>query len=366
MRHRIMYVMNVDWDWAKQRPHFIAQYLSRLNDVDVLYPHSWKRKYLARNGREGIRLYPFFRIPFGGRFTYIRRLNVLLIRAVAGLFLKWRRPDIVWISSPELFEYLPKNLSGKLVYDCMDDVLAFPSNEPRRHSLAALERKLVGASSCIFCSSKNLSEKLAARAGHPEKCIIVHNAFEPSAFLERPPNIKSERAVGTHILGYVGTISSWFDFEVLIKIVDEFDSVEVHLLGPIENLGVGLPQHERIKYLGAVRHEDIQARVSGFDVLMMPFQVTELVQSVDPVKLYEYVFLDKPIVSVRYKEIERFSDFVDFYTSYEELASILDRYLRDDFRKKYSDDERRKFISSNTWSSRVGVIQDKLVEVVVS
>lgn len=356
--------MNVDWDWAKQRPHFIAQYLSRLNDVDVLYPYSWRRKCLAKNAREGIRLYPFFRLPFGGRFTWIRRLNVLLFRAMASLFLRWRRPDVVWMSSPELFEYLPKKFPGKLVYDCMDDVLAFPSNEPRRHSLDTLERELVGASTCIFCSSTNLREKLAARAGYPEKYIVVHNAFEPSAFLDSPQNIKLGKAVGTHILGYVGTISSWFDFGALTKIVDEFDSVEIHLLGPIENPGVALPQHERIKYLGAIRHEDIQARVSGFDALMMPFQVTELVKSVDPVKLYEYVFFDKPIVSVKYREIERFSDFVDFYTDYEELAAILNRYLSDDFRKKYSDDKRQKFIASNTWCSRVRVIQDKLAEAV--
>jgi len=122
-----------------------------------------------------------------------------------------------------------------------------------------------------------------------------------------------------------------------------------------------LPQHERIKYLGAVRHEDIHARVSGFDALMMPFQVTELIQSVDPVKLYEYIYFDKPIVSVSYPEIERFSDFVDFYTDHSGLALIINRYLSEGFRKKYSDNERLQFISSSTWSDRVSQIQESLM-----
>ncbi len=360
MRHRIMYIMIVDWGWAKQRPHFLAQHLSRSHDVIVIYPYAWRRGHLADNDRDGVRLYPFFRFPFGGRLALIGKLNVGLLRMMAKIFLKWHRPDIVWISSPELYEYLPKHLPARLIYDCMDDVLAFPRNAPRRDLLAASEKELIDACSHVFCSSGNLRDKLIVRAGHPEKYFIVHNAFEPSAFSATSGKAGMKKKDGRYVLGYVGTISSWLDFEALIKIVDAFPSVEIHLIGPVENLGMARPRHERIKYLGAVRHGDIQTLVSGFAALLMPFQVNELVQSVDPVKLYEYVFFNKPIISVRYPEIERFSGFVDFYTGHEELMSIIGRYLADGFRKKYSDDDRLKFITSNTWSDRVGRIEEIL------
>jgi hypothetical protein len=32
---------------------------------------------------------------------------------MASVFLRWHRPDIVWISSLELFEYLAKKLNGR-------------------------------------------------------------------------------------------------------------------------------------------------------------------------------------------------------------------------------------------------------------
>ena len=48
------------------------------------------------------------------------------------------------------------------------------------------------------------------------------------------------------MLGYVGTISSWFDFDALIKVVNEFTSIEIYLIGPTENLGLNLPQHEAL------------------------------------------------------------------------------------------------------------------------
>lgn len=360
MRFRIVYIMNVDWDWAKQRPHFLAQHLSRLHEVLVIYPYAWKRSHLANNDRDGVRLNPFFRLPFGGRFNLIAKLNIFLLRMKAKIFLKWYRPDIVWISSPELFEYLPKHLSARLIYDCMDDVLAFPRNASRRNLLATSERELINACSHVLCSSGNLCDKLIARAGHPEKYSIVHNAFEASAFSEASGSAGMRQKKGQYVLGYVGTISSWLDFEALDKIVDAFPSVEIRLIGPIENLGIDRPLHDRIKYHGAVRHGDIQAIVSGFDALLMPFQITELIQSVDPIKLYEYIYFNKPIISVRYPEIERFSYFVDFYSNHEELLSILGQYLSHEFRKKYSDNERLKFIASNTWSARIDQIENIL------
>lgn len=361
MRQRIVYIMNVDWDWVKQRPHFLAQHLSRSHDVVVLYPYFWRRNHLVKNERDGVRLYPFFRFPFSGRSAFIVKLNIYLLRMMASAYLKWRQPDIVWISSPELFEYLPKRLSTRLIYDCMDDVLAFPSNASRRDLLAANEKELINACSHVFCSSGSLRDKLCARAGHPERYTVVNNAFEPSAFLYLSANAETKKKEGPFVLGYVGTISSWIDFDAMNEIVNAFPSVEIHLMGPIENLGMLAPQHDRIIYLGAVGHGDLQMRVGEFDALMMPFHVTELIQSVDPVKLYEYVFFNKPIVSVRYPEIERFSDFVDFYTNYEELISIINRYLSGDFKKKYSENERVQFIASNTWSNRVNSIEGKLI-----
>lgn len=353
MHHRIVYIMNVDWDWVKQRPHFLALQLSKSNHVTILYPFAVRRAHLVKNGREGLRLYPIFRIPFGGRFVLVQKINSFVLRIIANVFLKWSRPDIIWISSPELFELLPKRRTAKLVYDCMDDVLAFPTNAHRKRTLEASERELVRSCAHVFCSSANLRDKLIERAGCHEKYTTVHNAFEPSSFSDCAALPEVKTSPEKYMLGYVGTISSWLDFEALVKVVDEFPSVEIRLFGPIDNLEGGRPEHKRIKFQGALNHKDIRGHIHGVDALIMPFKVTDLVQSVDPVKLYEYIFFDKPIISVRYLEIERFAEFLDFYTGHEELIRILDQYLSDGFKKKkYSDEQRSEFIKSNTWSRR--------------
>ena len=46
--------------------------------------------------------------------------------------------------------------------------------------------------------------------------------------------------------------------------------------------------------------------------MIMPFKLNELVKSVDPVKLYEYINYNKPIISIFYQEIKRYSQLCGF------------------------------------------------------
>ena len=83
MRRYIVYFMNVDWDWAKQRPHFIAEHLSDSHDVIILYPFSWRRSQLNANPKSHLSIFPFFRIPFGGKSSFVRGFNLFLLKVMA-------------------------------------------------------------------------------------------------------------------------------------------------------------------------------------------------------------------------------------------------------------------------------------------
>jgi teichuronic acid biosynthesis glycosyltransferase TuaH len=80
----------------------------------------------------------------------------------------------------------------------------------------------------------------------------------------------------------------------------------------------------------------------------MPFVVDDLVRSVNPVKIYEYIYFDKPILSIYYPGLERFKKFIDFYINKEECVSIIEKCLISST-KKYSAFEREIFFLENTW-----------------
>ena len=111
-------------------------------------------------------------------------------------------------------------------------------------------------------------------------------------------------------------------------------------------------KQERLYYEGVVEHKELYNRIREYDCLVMPFQVNEIVLSVDPVKLYEYISFGKCIISVFYPEIERFGDFVYFYRTAEEYSALLEELTRSGFPPKYSAGQQKEFLSENTWDSR--------------
>ena len=55
--------------------------------------------------------------------------------------------------------------------------------------------------------------------------------------------------------------------------------------------------------------------------LVMPFKLDDLVQAVNPVKLYEYVYSHKPAIAIHYAETEQFEQFVHLYRYYKDSTS---------------------------------------------
>jgi hypothetical protein len=108
-----------------------------------------------------------------------------------------------------------------------------------------------------------------------------------------------------------------------------------------------------------VEHDALYDSVSDADCLIMPFVVNEIIESVDPVKLYEYINFQKNILCVEYPEIKRFDSFVYFYSDYESYKQQITHLMRSNVRK-YTEEERRAFLQSNNWASRVSVIETLL------
>ena len=79
--------MHIPWQWIKQRPHFIAEYLSEYFQIDVLYkiPLNVHKKNLINKEEYIPNIKPFFQFPFK-RF----KLTFLINYFLDFLFLKKR------------------------------------------------------------------------------------------------------------------------------------------------------------------------------------------------------------------------------------------------------------------------------------
>lgn len=361
MRKHILYLMHVDWDWIKQRPHFIAEYLSRRHHITIFYAFANQRANLSSNKRENLKVFPFFYLPFRQKYQFIYLLNRFLLRIYFFIIIKKLKPNYIWLTSPQLFDYLPKGIDIPLVYDCMDDVIEFYDDLPLRNRIVNTEKRLLKLSEYVFCSSNYLAEKLYQRGLTKEKCHILYNAYTPKfRYLDKKPPL--EKLPNSIAIGYIGTISDWLDIDALLKCAQYSESICIHLIGPnsLDRKVFSKKSHKNIIMHGVVEHSELLLWAECFDILIMPFTITELVKSVDPVKLYEYIFFNKIIISSYYQELDRFKEFVYFYTNHDELISYLDLFSNQQLPRKFNDNDRLAYLAHNTWNNRIDIVSKLL------
>ena len=94
--------------------------------------------------------------------------------------------------------------------------------------------------------------------------------------------------------------------------------------------------------------------MSQFDAYVMPFLLSPLIEAVDPVKIYEYLAFGKEVLTVRYPEIERFSEFVHFYQAPSDFVRLdWNRSAAPgSLRRKHKQSNTPAFLAANTWESR--------------
>ncbi|WP_318507244.1 hypothetical protein [Bacillus sp. T3] len=350
MNKKIFYLMHVDWSWIKQRPHFLAENLSKVFNILVFHLYSRNRKVMTSNPSD-INKLPIITFPLK-RIKIFNILSIASQKIIFYFYLKQKKPEIIWITYPALYDYLPKKelKNYKVIYDCMDDVQGF-NNIPRiKKELEISEIQLLKDADHVFVSSENLRDKIVQRGCNRDKTTLVRNGYDGKIIDPIEQNNSSE----IFKIAYIGTISEWVNFDMIVESTKSVDNIEYHFYGPID---CEVPTNSKIIFHGPVKHEDLYKTIQDCSCLIMPFKVNELILSVDPVKLYEYINFNKNIITVYYPEIERFNDFVYFYHNSEEYFELL-RQLKENNQIKYDRIQRYDFLKENSWEKRSEVVID--------
>ncbi len=352
---KVVYIMNVDWNWIKQRPHFIAERIADASDTLILYQHRYNRRNLQKRDSEGLKLKALYSVPKLSGIPRLRWINDRLLAFFARRAIKKAVPDIIYTTYPTQISMIPEEYKGMAVYDCMDNHTAFCYDKKTRESLEASEKKLMQRAGIVFVTSEYLLQEVYGRYHIPKnKLLLVRNAYD-GKIIDCPPQNPNHSP--KFKMAYVGTISSWFDWKTVLCVLDENRNAEIHLFGPIENTCV--PDNEAIVYHGVTEHTGLYDAIKDMDCLIMPFIINKIIEAVDPVKLYEYINFNKNIIACRYKEIERFHEFVHFYNTPSDFSGTVKR-LQINNAVKYNNEQRMDFLRNNSWDNRAMQIMEAL------
>lgn len=361
--------MNINWDDIKQRPQFIAEGLSdtyridvveRLGIKDFFRLKRWKKRQITPHiVVRGVFLPSMIVLAFLNKWGIVDFFNGFISK----LFLHPNRYDYVYVGSCLSYKSIrfALNKNTKLIYDCMDDEKEFPGVMNIVQYNPLIEKKLLHRADFILCTSEYLKQKLISRNGISKEIFIVPNGtgLPTNQYIEQLTEPFQMIESLDNVILYIGAIAPWFDFNSILYALDSDKSLNLVLVGPIHN--VTIPIHPQIHALGSCEHRYIYALMKRAKILTMPFVVNELIRSVNPVKLYEYIFSGKPIIASRYDETEKFQNYAYLYSSKEEYLEIIEMIKANSYVNKQTLEKAVDYAKSNTWGERTNKIKKILM-----
>lgn len=205
------------------------------------------------------------------------------------------RNPVLWVNDPG-WAGLAAATGWPSVYDMTDDWLAAdrPDRELRR--IARNEDVLMERCAAIVVCSEGLRDTRRAR----REVELIPNAVDVDRYRRpspRPDDLPARAAV------YVGTQhEDRLDVDLVLATADAAASVDgsIALVGPSALTATNtarLAAHPAVVMLGPRPFAEVPGYLQHAASLIVPHVVNEFTDSLDPIKLYEYLAVGRPIVS---------------------------------------------------------------------
>lgn len=199
----------------------------------------------------------------------------------------------LWVNDPQGAELL--ELSGwPALYDITDDWLEADRDAATHERLVRQERTLMDrAREVVVCS-----EGLQRTKGMIRPVVLVRNAVDVLAY--RAPAPRPQDLPSGPVALYMGTLhSDRLDIGLCVDTARRMAPACLVLVGPdalTSDQGRRLDD-AGVARLGAKDHRDVPGYLQHADVLVVPHVVDAFTDSLDPIKLYEYRAVGRPVIS---------------------------------------------------------------------
>ena len=358
----VVVLSRIPWHFLYQRPQHLVSRVVPPN-LDVLYFHTatFTETWQARRGARGPGLNP---VPDN---VHLRPSPIILPKRVGSTLqlsahlLKRRalgkRCALLWAYDARLYRSWYRKIlpDTPVLYDICDDHTQFPNAADWWEQM---EHDLMADADFFSASATSLVETMGRPGARP---ALVRNGVDlqrldaglgtapPGPLPGKPPYVV-----------YVGALYEWLDAELLDMAARMMPDVTFLLIGPAREEPKAKLKAPNLHLLGSMPFEHAASYMAVSRVGIIPFQITPLIMSTNPIKMYEYLGAGLSVVSTPFPEVQALEEpgIVECAGNPGAFAAAIRRNL--DAPQEGVLARRRQIAAENSWDQRADVLRQHI------
>jgi glycosyltransferase involved in cell wall biosynthesis len=376
----LIFVSMENWDDIWRRNQFVCSGLSsRRHDRKILFVGLPKDvTHSLRHGRmQSLMSKSSYTAPSYPNITILHPVKVMPNTLRVGRWIndsiaRWQirraantlalKDPVLWLNPHTAVHMVGRMGESSVVYDITDDWISLTQRDWLRALTAAQDAALCRKANAVIVCSQRLYDmkKDLSPCVHliPNGVDAEHYRSVQDANLPLP---LMARDWPKPVLGYTGSIHpDRVDIDLVVALAKRFSHGTIALVGP--NMlrpcdEEKLKAHANIRVTGPVPYADVPDYMRAFDVCITPHRVTAFTESLNPIKLWEYLAAGKPIVSANVAGFRDYPTLVRIAEDATEFLNAADQALNEDGALIA---ERQSEARKHSWSARIDAVESIL------
>ena len=374
MNIQIIYFTTTDWEGYHRKSMVRALARADTQNINILvinrpidfiitpWKHfdKFKKWILGKNRYEQItpnlNIYTpliFFHDYFSSRIYFVKGILIWVLKKQIKKYIQVDSDKLIlWICSPQHSHFLKLFKEGTFVYEIYDE-FTIDINGKGKKNIEIAEKDVIIRSDIVFTTSELLyhSKKKFAKNIHYIPNGISSELLQ-NRYLPIPENVKTIfNNIPSPRIGYIGKIRNWLDFSLLHFIATREPNFSFVFIGPIQKQAPidTIDNLDNVYLLGEVIYEDLASYMNNMDIFIIPFKVNEFTKNCCPYKIFDYLTINKPIISTDLPEVKRFYPYIKVGSNHQDFHNKMVEAINNKECQNVPDN----LIQENLWEKRV-------------